>query len=145
MNIEIRKMTISDLDLIKEDLENQFDDFWNYKTFSEELSSNYSTSFIAMENDKIVGFLVVKNILDQTEIMNIVIKKVERNKKIASNMIEYLIDYCTQNKKKVINLEVNAKNIIAINLYKKYNFKQVGLRKNYYNGTNDAILMSLEL
>lgn len=32
----------------------------------------------------------------------------------------------------------------AINFYKKYNFKEVGLRKKYYDNTYDAILMKLE-
>ena len=42
------------------------------------------------------------------------------------------------------NLEVNIQNSIAINFYKKYNFKEVGLRKKYYDNTYDAILMKLE-
>ena len=145
MNINICEMNISDLELIKINLENLYDDFWNYDKFKEELSSDYSKYFIAKENDEIVGFFGIKVILDEAEIMNIVTKKSERNKKIASQMMDFLIDYCKQNKIKLINLEVNEENIIAINLYKKYNFKQVGLRKKYYNGTNDAILMSLEL
>ena len=44
-----------------------------------------------------------------------------------------------------MNLEVNENNTSAIALYKKYNFKQVGLRKKYYNNTDNAILMSLYL
>ena len=39
-----------------------------------------------------------------------------------------------------ITLEVNHTNLIAINLYKKYGFKPVSVRKNYY-GSSDAILM----
>jgi len=31
------------------------------------------------------------------------------------------------------------------NLYKKYNFREVGLRKKYYDNKDDAILMSLNL
>ena len=58
-------------------------------------------------------------------------------------MLEYLINMCKNGKIKTLNLEVNSQNTIAINLYKKYNFKEVGLRKKYYNNTYDAILMSL--
>ena len=39
----------------------------------------------------------------------------------------------------------NENNTSAIALYKKYDFKQVGLRKKYYNNTDNAILMSLYL
>ncbi len=37
------------------------------------------------------------------------------------------------------------KNIPAIKLYEKYGFKQVGLRKKYYNNKDNAILMDLVL
>ena len=44
--------------------------------------------------------------------------------------------------KNSISLEVNEKNLIAINLYKKFGFKKIGSRKKYYNGIDDAIIMS---
>ena len=44
-----------------------------------------------------------------------------------------------------IILEVNEKNIPAIRLYKKYGFKQIGLRKKYYNNSDNAIIMSLSI
>ena len=42
-----------------------------------------------------------------------------------------------------ITLEVNDKNIPAINLYLKYGFEKVGLRKNYYGLDQNAIIMTL--
>ena len=41
---------------------------------------------------------------------------------------------------KSITLEVNKNNIPALNLYKKFDFNEVAIRKNYYNGV-DGILM----
>ena len=40
-------------------------------------------------------------------------------------------------------LEVKATNARAIALYSKLGFKQVGLRKGYYDDGTDAILMEL--
>ena len=48
-------------------------------------------------------------------------------------------------KKEVISLEVNEKNIIAINLYKNFGFEKVGRRKKYYNGIDDAIIMTKKI
>ena len=59
-------------------------------------------------------------------------------------MLEELINLAKERKLKDITLEVNVNNIPAINLYKKYNFKEVGLRKNYYNNSEDAIIMTLK-
>ena len=121
-----------------------FDEFWNYETLKEELESNFSKYFIAKQNDNIVGFAGLKIILDEADLMNIVTKKCCRHEGIASNIMDKLIEYCKQEKIKCINLEVSIQNSIAINFYKKYNFKEVGLRKKYYDNTYDAILMKLE-
>ena len=61
-------------------------------------------------------------------------------------MLNALIDLARESKCKKIHLEVNENNKSAIHLYELYGFKQDGLRKNYYNnGTENAILMTLEL
>ena len=41
-----------------------------------------------------------------------------------------------------ISLEVNENNNAAIELYKKFNFEIVGCRKKYYNGKDNAIIMT---
>lgn len=42
-----------------------------------------------------------------------------------------------------ITLEVNENNLPAIHLYEKFNFKRLGLRKKYYNNTDNAVIMTL--
>ena len=69
------------------------------------------------------------------------IKKSYRGKHLSSILMKYLITYCVENNIKKIHLEVSSKNKIAINLYTKFGFTQVGLRKKYYKNS-DAILMS---
>ena len=122
----------------------EFDEFWTYEILQQELLSNNSKYIVAKSLDNIiVGFAGIKIILDTAELMNIVTKKSFRENGIGKLMLEYLINMCKNGKIKTLNLEVNSQNTIAINLYKKYNFKEVGLRKKYYNNTYDAILMSL--
>lgn len=60
-------------------------------------------------------------------------------------MLEELIKIAKDRKLKDITLEVNVNNIPAINLYKKYEFEEVGVRKKYYNNVDDAIIMTLKL
>ena len=55
-NCLISEMKIEDLENIKDILEVDFDEFWNYETLKEELESNFSKYFIAKQNDNIVGF-----------------------------------------------------------------------------------------
>lgn len=60
-------------------------------------------------------------------------------------MLEELIKIAKDRKLKDITLEVNINNIPAINLYKKYSFEEVGIRKKYYNNIDDALIMTKKL
>ena len=76
--------------------------------------------------------------------MNIVVKKSYRNNGIGSLLLENLILISNKKNLNFINLEVDCKNTIAINLYKKFGFEEISLRKNYYKN-NDAIIMKKKL
>lgn len=140
--ILISKMTNEDIDNISSILQSDFDDFWNYNILYNELKSTNSIYIVAKLNDEIIGFGGITIILDEAELNNIVIKKQYRKKGYSKALLHNLINICKENNCKKINLEVNIENIPAINLYKSFNFENVGLRKGYYNG-KDAILMSL--
>ena len=141
----ISSMMLSDLDEIKEILEKDFDNFWNYQIFKEEITNNNSRCLVARYDDEIVCFACIRIILDEADIMNIVTKKTKRNMGFAKLLLNELITISSEENCKQITLEVNENNISAIHLYEKFNFKQVGLRKNYYNNTENAILMTLNL
>lgn len=138
----ISKMTKEDLNSISNILQSDFDDFWNYNILLNELNSSNSIYLVAKINNEIIGFAGITLILDEAEINNIVIKKDFRKKGYSKILLQNLIDLSKKQNIKKINLEVNIENIIAINLYHSFNFKDVGLRKGYYKG-KDAILMSL--
>lgn len=141
--MQITNMILSDLELISTSLETEFDDFWNYNILKNALQNPNNIILVAKDNQNIVGFAVINIVLDEATIENIVTKKDMRNKHIASNMIEEIIKICKEKRLSSLTLEVNSLNTTAINLYQKFNFKNTGLRKKYYNNTDDAIIMSL--
>ena len=143
MNLTIREMNISDLNCISDTLEIDFDNFWNYNVFKSELENPSSTYFIALHDDEIVGCGGIWKCIDEFHITNIVVKKNKRNLHIGSKILEKLIKVSKNKGANSITLEVNENNIPALKLYSKYNFLNVGIRKNYYNGTDDAIIMTL--
>ena len=144
MDFKISKMSIEDLKSIKSILTTDFDNFWSFDILEEELECSNSYVIVARDiNNTIVGFAGIKVILDEADIMNIVVKKDKRNFGIGSLLLEEIIRYSKIHNATSITLEVNEKNIPAIKLYKKYGFKQVGLRRKYYNNEDNAILMDL--
>ena len=143
-NIKIEGMNLSHLEIIKNILTSEFDDFWNYNVLKEELENKNSKYLVAKIDNEIIGFAGIKVILDEANIMNIVVKKNFRNNGIGSLLLKNLISLSKELRLSSILLEVDETNIVAINLYKKFNLKEIGNRKNYYKN-NNAILMSKKL
>lgn len=139
----ISEMNLQDLENIKDCLLTDFDNFWSYNILKQELENGKSKYFVAKQENEIVGLAGILLIIDQVNIMNIVVKKDKRNFGIGSLLLEEIIRYSKIHNATSITLEVNEKNIPAIKLYKKYGFKQVGLRRKYYNNEDNAILMDL--
>ena len=141
--IEVYKMSLNDLENIKEILVSAFDDFWNYSTLKEELSNANSYYLVAKSDNEILGFAGIKYVLNDADIMNIVVKKSKRKSGIGSLLLKNIIELCKKLNVSTLFLEVNEKNLPAISLYKKFGFEEVGFRKNYYK-ENNAIVMKKE-
>ena len=140
--IEISTMMLNDLEQIKENLQTDFDDFWNFEIFKEELANTNSMYLVLKYENEIVSFGGIKFILDEADIMNIVTKKDKRNQGFAKFLLNELITMAKEQNCKTITLEVNENNLPAIKLYKDFKFKEIGKRKNYYKNGDTAILMT---
>ena len=139
--IKIEKMTIEDFYSIENILQTEFDEFWTPSILKSELENDLSKYIVAKDENQIVGFAGIIILPDDVEITNIVTKKNERKKGIGNLLLDKLIQMAFKLEKD-ISLEVNEVNTAAINLYKKAGFEEVGIRKKYYNGINNAIIMT---
>lgn len=143
--LNFSKMILDDLKIITPILQSDFDDFWNENIFKSELENESSYYIVAKQNDNIVGFGGLWKSVDDIHITNIVTKKTLRSKGIGTAILNELIIQAKNFGYNIITLEVNENNLPAISLYKKFGFKEVGIRKKYYNNTHNAIIMNLNL
>lgn len=114
-----------------------------FKLYKDNYNPNITefTHIYVYKFDEIVSFIIFDIIYDRCEIIDIFTVDNYRNKGIASKLINEIIkDFDIVN----ITLEVRIDNINAVNLYEKLGFKNVSVRKNYYNGI-DGILMLKEV
>lgn len=136
----IRKATVFDIPRINE-LGNILNSNWSkVNNLNEMLNDSVTKVIVYEQNDNIVGFISATAFYDTCDILSIVVDPNFRNKKIASNLIAYLISDLGENLK-LITLEVASKNIPAINLYEKFGFEIINVRKSYYKD-DDAYLMA---
>lgn len=99
---------------------------------------------IYKEDNKFIGFINYSIIYERAELNYIYVDKNFRKKGIANKLMKSMFEQLKTEKVSSITLEVKKSNTSAINLYKKWNFEPVSIRKNYY-GNEDGILMFKEV
>lgn len=117
---------------------------WSETAITESVENG--TIFSLFEQDgKVVGYAGLQIVLDEGYITNIAVKKELRGRGIGSALLESIKDIALKKGLRFVSLEVRRSNTIAIVLYEKHGFKQVGQRRGFYsNPTEDAIIMTLE-
>lgn len=120
--------------------------FWQPEAFMQEIESELGNYFTAEdEKGKIVGYCGFWLILDEGHITTIATHPDYRKKGLGERLLQKIIETGYEKNAKWFTLEVRASNIPAQNMYYKYNFKSLGLRKNYYQDNNeDALVMWTE-
>lgn len=146
MNISVVPFEEKHLKGIAEVENRSFSTPWSEKSFSDELTNNVATYFVAISEDKVVGYIGFWTVADEADITNVAVLPEYRKSGIGSILLKETVSYCISEKLVSINLEVRESNSAAKNLYSKFGFIPIGLRKRYYsNPVEDAIIMSLSL
>ncbi len=139
----IRQANIDDADAIFEIEHLCFPDPWSKDSLHHELAENPRAFYIVAELDEIVvGYAGLWWIGDEGHITNVAVRPGYRNRRIASGIINVMIEFTTKEGIRHHTLEVRASNKPAIGLYQKYGFEVEGVRRGYYlNNGEDALIM----
>lgn len=147
-NLEIRSMQTKDIEQIMEIESAIFGEYhWSPQSFISEIENDLGNYFTAVDKntDKIVGYGGFWLIFDEAHITTIAVNPNFRNKGIGEQLLQKMIEAGYAKNAKWFTLEVRAGNISAQNLYYKYGFKSLGLRKKYYQDNDeDALIMWTE-
>lgn len=115
---------------------------WNMESIEKELSNKLAKYLVALDENKVIGFLGMWVVFDEGDITNIAVHPNYRKQGIGSLLMDNLIALCKENNINSLTLEVRESNRPAQNLYKKHEFKEEGIRKNFYdNPKENAIIM----
>lgn len=122
-----------------------FSDPWSETSIASELNNKLSLWMVAIDNEKVVGYVGSQTVLGETDMMNIAVHPDYRKQGIGTALIVGLIGALELRGSHSLMLEVRASNISAISVYEKLGFSEVGRRKNYYrNPKEDALIMRKE-
>ena len=104
----------------------------------------YSRRIEYCDGDLLVGYLEYSLIYDRIEIDDFFVIEKRRGEGIGKKLLSYLVVIGINQHVVNMTLEVRESNEVARELYKKFGFREVALRKFYY-GDEDGILMEKQV
>ena len=122
-----------------------FSDPWVDASIRSELENPLSHWLVAVEDQKVVGYIGSQTVLGEADIMNVAVAPEFRRKGIAKALLLTLQDDLCAKDVHSLTLEVRASNVPAITLYEALGYTQVGRRPNYYHKPKeDALILRKE-
>ena len=111
----------------------------------------HSVFFTAWQGSELVGTDNLSGLsrrMGHRAELGIAVAKAEWGKGIGSSLMNVIIEYARKNGIEIISLEVRADNTRAIHLYKKFDFKSIGIMPAFFKIGSEYIdfqLMYLDL
>lgn len=100
---------------------------------------------VLAETGKIVGYAVLWCILDQGEIANLAIQPNRRGERLGARLLDETLQVASRRGVRSVFLEVRESNAAARHLYAVRGFREIGLRKGYYDQpTEDALVLQYD-
>ena len=121
---------------------------WSRGNFSDSLRAGYHAQVLTRD-ETLVGYHVLMLGAGEAHLLNITVEPEEQGRGLARHMLGQLVRWSRAQGAQSLWLEVRVSNDRARQIYERYGFKSVGLRRNYYPlapfKREDALIMSLPL
>lgn len=134
----IRKMTLADIDAVVQIEQTLFNDNWDEKAFTYELTENPFSHYWVVEYDhNIIGYAGMWVTFDSAQITNIAILSEFQHQGWGQKLMNMILRKATENDCEFITLEVRVSNTNAISFYQKNGFINVNTKQGYYKNNNE--------
>lgn len=145
--VEIFPMNQRDLDAVAE-LEGSVQPFpWSRGNFADSLAAGHAVWVCRIGGD-LVGFSVVMIVVDEAHLLNVAVSKRYQGKGYGARLLQHAMEEARLHGAAKLFLEVRPSNQRAIELYRLFGFREIGLRRGYYPaalGREDALVFEREL
>jgi len=146
--VEIMAMDRADIDAVMEIERLSFPSPWAREAIIEELARAWAR--VDVVRDATTGVLAAFAnywlVADELHILNIATHPQCRRQGHATRLLAHMIEVARAVPCRLMTLEVRRSNVSAQRLYRRFAFRSVGVRPNYYaENQEDAIVMLLEL
>lgn len=140
----IRRMRREDIEDVIGLERRVFDNPWTRGLFKSELAfGRRSVYLVADTGSRILGFIGARLHGHEMHITNMAVEREFRRRGIGSLLLLECVRNTSERSVQCATLEVRSSNDIARQFYRRKGFTELGLRRGYYQDTDeDAIMMS---
>jgi ribosomal-protein-alanine N-acetyltransferase len=116
---------------------------WSPSLFVSEMSGGRTRCYlVALDGRNVVGYAGLISYGDEAHVTTIAVEPGYQRLKIGTRLLFELVSEARRLDAQAVSLEVRVTNWGAQRLYGRFGFRPVGVRKNYYQETNeDALVM----
>ena len=140
--MDIRRARPDDATAIAEMEEKTFSDPWGVKDIFSYVCSESGMCYTALIDGEVVGYIIGRKVIPEGEIYRVAVREDKRQRGIGYRLLSYALKTEGGLGVETVFLEVRSKNAAARRLYLSYGFKEISIRKNYYqNPPDDAVIM----
>ena len=146
--VAIASMGNDDVEAILEVERLSFSAPWSREAIHEEMGRPWTRIDVVREaaDGAVVAFANYWLVADELHILNIATHPHARRRGYATRLLAHMTEVARQVPCRLMTLEVRRSNAAAQRLYRRFAFRAVGVRPNYYAEDNeDAVVMLLEL
>lgn len=147
MNLSFRRMAREDADAVEVVEKACFKIPWSRESFWKAAGNTDTCYLLALDGERVIGYAGCWVSFEEAQITNVAILPAYRGKGIATKLLKELFRLAVKRGITAMTLEVRPSNAPARALYAHYAFRQVGVRKKYYqdNGEDALILWNTKL
>jgi ribosomal-protein-alanine N-acetyltransferase len=142
-------MTVADLNAVVVIEAAAYDFPWTRGNFVDSLAAGYLARVLRDASGHVAGYFIAMKGVDEMHLLNLTVAPIEQGRGHARRMLDELVMLCEGMHARQLWLEVRESNARARDLYLRYGFRQIGVRRGYYPALHgrreDASVMSLAI
>lgn len=117
---------------------------WTVGVFRSELAGVPDTRWyvVAEEAGEIVGYAGLRVVADVADVQTLAVVPAYQRRGLGTMLLQALLDEARARGASEVLLDVRADNAVALALYTRHGFGQIGVRRGYYgNGRYDGLVL----
>lgn len=116
---------------------------WTERLFWSELGQLDTRHYVvALTGEEVVGYAGLCDYPDEAFVQTMAVAPAAQGSGLGGRLLQALLEEAERRGQRTVSLEVRADNEVAQRLYARHGFHRTGVRRGYYAGGVDALVLT---